>query len=754
VVDASGGAVAGATVVVRQPPAPEQRVVTGPDGRFTFFFVGGAVPVDVVVRAPGFGEVRRAVMPAEVAGPVRIVVEPSGIEETVTVTPGRAELRLGSVPASVNVLAGEEIRRSAAPLADDVLRQLPSFSLFRRTSSLSSHPTAQGVSLRGIGPSGVSRTLVLLDGVPFNDPFGGWVHWTRVPLEAADRIEVVDGATSSLYGNYAMGGVINIVTRPPQPRSVELRTQYGSLNSPKFDLRASDVWGRASASVDVSAFDTEGFVPVAPEERGPVDTRAAVQFANVNARLQYQLSDDVQAFVQGGYFREDRDNGKVSTINGEPEANATRWRTMSAGFRARLAGGDDVQARVFVDAETFRSNFLAVTDATGARSASRMSLAQRVPTTAWGASAQWARAVSPRHALSAGLDWRRVTGESQEQVLDFARGETPVTLRESGGRQHSVGFYVQDIVSVTDALTLTLSGRLDHWRNVDGHNIEVSASTGEPTAGHDPALPSRSDTVFSPRIAALYAVTDRLSVWGSFGTGFRAPTLNELYRQFRVGSVVTLANVELGPERLVGGEAGVRFSPASSVSLRATWFDNRVTDPVSNVTIDTTPALVTQQRQNLGSTHIYGLQTDAEWRLSPAWRVSAAYLYSHATVTAFDANPSIVGNFLPQVPRHRASFDVTFTDPRLFDLTVDVQAIGSQFDDDQNTRSVPGYSTPGLPRYAVVSLLASRRLSETLDVFAGAQNLFDQRYYVGTLPTTIGTPRMVSVGVRIRVAGR
>src|SRR5690606_11416227 len=152
---------------------------------------------------------------------------------------------------------------------------------------------------------GVSRTLVLLDGVPFNDPFGGWVHWTRVPLEAADRIEVVDGATSSLYGNYAMGGVINIVTRPPQPRSVELRTQYGSLNSPKFDLRASDVWGRASASVDVSAFDTEGFVPVAPEERGPVDTRAAVQFANVNARLQYQLSDDVQAFVQGGYFRED-----------------------------------------------------------------------------------------------------------------------------------------------------------------------------------------------------------------------------------------------------------------------------------------------------------------------------------------------------------------------------------------------------------------------------------------------------------------
>ena len=100
-------------------------------------------------------------------------------------------------------------------MADDVLRQIPTFSLFRRTSSLAANPTAQGVSLRGIGPSGVSRTLVLLDDIPFNDPFGGWVYWTRVPMMNAERIEIIDGATSSLYGNYAMGGVINIVTNRP-----------------------------------------------------------------------------------------------------------------------------------------------------------------------------------------------------------------------------------------------------------------------------------------------------------------------------------------------------------------------------------------------------------------------------------------------------------------------------------------------------------------------------------------------------------
>src|SRR5207253_5815369 len=119
-----------------------------------------------------------------------LVVVPAARLEDVTVTATRSEQRLGDVPASVSILRGDEIRQSPAVVADDVLRQIPTFSLFRRTSSLSSHPTAQGVSLRGIGPSGVSRTLVLIDGVPFNDPFGGWVYWSRVRLESTERIEI------------------------------------------------------------------------------------------------------------------------------------------------------------------------------------------------------------------------------------------------------------------------------------------------------------------------------------------------------------------------------------------------------------------------------------------------------------------------------------------------------------------------------------------------------------------------------------
>src|SRR6185503_20019751 len=145
-------------------------------------------------------------------GDLDLVLAPATLFETVTVTPTRTEQRLGDTPASVNVVTSREIDASPALVADDVPRNVPTFSLFRRTSSLVAQPTTQGVSLRGIGPSGQSRTLVLLDGIPFNDPFGGWVYWSRVPLASVDRVEITEDPTSSLYGNYAMGGVINIIT--------------------------------------------------------------------------------------------------------------------------------------------------------------------------------------------------------------------------------------------------------------------------------------------------------------------------------------------------------------------------------------------------------------------------------------------------------------------------------------------------------------------------------------------------------------
>jgi outer membrane receptor protein involved in Fe transport len=643
--DETGAVVSGAAVIVRSGDRVEQQTVTGPDGRFT---LDGPLPpaATLVVRAGGFAERAQAVSNGS---ELDVVLAPAGVRESVTVTPTRTEQRLGDIPASVSIVDKETIRRSPAIVADDVLRLVPTFSLFRRTSSLSAHPTAQGVSLRGVGPSGVSRSLVLIDGVPFNDPFGGWVYWTRVPLESVERIEIVDGTSSSVYGNYAMGGVINVVSARPRPRTLELRTQYGSKDSPKADFFASDVWGKFGASVEGSAFATDGFPQVIESERGAVDTKAAVDYQNIAVKLDYSPSDRVNAFVRGGYFREERDNAKVTTVGPiRPEENDTTWKSIGGGVRATLPDRSDLQARLFVDLNTFHSNFMAVQPGPAPlsvpRTIGRMTLLQRVPTTGVGAMVQWARALSTQHLLTAGADWRHVDGASHEQGLDPTIGSTVTLLREAGGAQQSSGAFVQGQFWPMPKLSLTLSGRVDHWRNYDARNLETTVATGQPTAASR-TLPDRDDTVFSPRAAVLYHVNDRVTAWSSLGWGFRAPTLNELYRQFRVGALLTLANDQLGPERLVGGEVGVNVAPMRDLTVRSTWYDNRVKNPVSNVTIGTN----LQQRQNLGRTRIWGVQTDAEYRLGDEWRVGAAYMFNQAKVKEFDVNPELVGNYLPQV---------------------------------------------------------------------------------------------------------
>jgi len=168
-----------------------------------------------------------------------------------------------------------------------------------------------------------------------------------------------------------------------------------------------------------------------------------------------------------------------------------------------------------------------------------------------------------------------------------------------------------------------------------------------------------------------------------------------------------------------------------------------VTDPARS-----TPTAVTQQRQNLGKTRIWGLQNDVEYRVGAAWRVGAAYVYDQARVTENPANTALVGRFLPQVPAHRASLRLAYSNARRLSLATSVQFVGSQFDEDQNL------AARRLPGYTLVDFTASRAVGRNVEIFLGLQNLLDAEYFVGTLPTTVGAPRFGSAGFRLRFNGR
>jgi outer membrane receptor protein involved in Fe transport len=503
-----------------------------------------------------------------------------------------------------------------------------------------------------------------------------------------------------------------------------------------------------------------------------VDDKASVKFSNTNVKLTYNPTNRVSTFVRAGHFQENRDNGKHSTIDGTEESNHTRWNYLSGTARFDLPGGNDIQTTVFTNDEHFFSNFLAVPAATPARSIGRISLNQNVPTKDAGGMAQWSHAFGRMNFVSVGGDFHWVEGDSQEDGMDAVTGTTVILHRVSGGDQKSAGGYVQDIFTPLNNLTLTFAARVDHFENYDAHNLEntVSGGTiGAPTVNNNPALPGRTDTVGTPRAAATYRVSDRMNIWGDVNSGFRAPTLNELYRQFKKGTTTTLPNYELVPERLVGAELGTSLALAHNLTLRVTGFDNRVTNPVTNTTMlapfvpipitgpvppnaypttaSCTPsaAVICVLRQNVGRTEIKGVQTDVEYRYKNL-RAAAGYVNERARVTENETSPTLVGKFLAQVPENRGSLHLSYTDPKTVNLALDEQWIGAQYDDDLNTRLMPTFKT--------TDITATRAIVKGVDVFFGMQNVFNVTYVVATLPTTIGAPRLFNVGMRIRWSGR
>jgi outer membrane receptor protein involved in Fe transport len=734
IMDQTDLAIGGAQIIVVSSPSDLIRAVrSGLEGRFE---ISGLPPgsYEIRVLAQGFAEYVEVIELGNASTrSLEIRLEIPTFSETVTVTSSRREQALGDLAASVRVLDSQDIRNSPAVTLDDALRQVPSFSLFRRTSSLAAHPTSQGVSLRGIGPSGVSRTLVLLDDFPFNDPFGGWVYWSRVPMSSIDRIEIVEGPSSNVYGNFAMGGVIHVLTRPPEKRTLRAEARFGNREIAKLDFSASDVWGPVGLSLDGSVFHTDGYKIVAPDQRGQVDIEANTEHENFNLKLEYNPSSNFGLFVKGSYFDEDRSNGTPL------QQNDTQWRFLGGGLRFRTPDDSEWKVSLFSHFQNFGSTFSAVA---ADRNSERLALTQEVPTFGYGGQAQWSKPVSSSHFLSAGLDWRWIDGESQEIVF-IRTPPIPVRFRDVGGRQRMVGFFLQDSITVAPEFQVLLSARFDHWRNYDAERRELAVFSGQRTTLQ---LPEKDNNLVTGRIGLLHHLNERVSLWGAVASGFRAPTLNELYRQFRVGSVTTLNNPDLGPERLIGFEGGLNVALTDKVFWRVTGFWNRIKDPVSNVTLTVEPDSITRRRQNLGQTRVWGIQGEVQYRPTVNWTFNSSYLFNDATVRNFLANTAIEGNRLAQVPRNRFTLGASYDNPRAVNVTVQGRYVGEQFDDDLNR--LP------LEDYFVVDATVSRRMGEGVEVFVAVENLFDKDYPVRTNPDSIGTPLLIQGGVRFQLQGR
>ena len=717
--DAAGAPVADARVMLRGGDGSERATRTGPDGRFSFAERGSAAVV-VVVEAAGFAPFRRSVDLRKEAGPLTIVLRRAFADE-VTVTAARVPERLGETPASVVVLGARALELTPALAVDDALRQVPGFTLFRRSGSRTANPTTQGASLRGIGGSGASRALVLDDGVPLNDPFGGWIYWSRVPRVSLERVEVLRGGASDLYGSGALTGVIHLVRKRAEETRVDLDASYGSQSTPDGSVAASLRRGDWGFRLQGTSFSTDGYVLVAPSDRGRVDTAATSRHDGVELAVERGPDGPHRQFLAISAFRETRGNGTPL------QTNDTRLRQVVLG--ADWTSTATLSLRAYAGDELYHQTFSTVS---ADRSSERLNRRQRVPAHVFGAWGQWARPVGARQVLVVGVDARRVAATSEEVVITNVNG--PLVGNE--GRQLDLGIYAEDMLSL-GRLSATAALRFDRWGQSGERSTAGAASV---------LLPDHQETALSPRLSLRYPVLSWLALTSAAYRSLRAPTLNELYRPFRLGNVLTLANDGLRAERLGGVEAGaLARTSGGRLSVKTTGFWNEVHDAVTNVTLSSTPALITRQRMNVALIRARGVEADAEARLGTAFTATASWLFVDSVVVSAD-QASLTGLKVAQVPRHQGSLSVRYAHPA---VRVGVQArfAGRQFDDDLNLFP--------LGRATTVDLLAARPLGRGLEVYAAAENVFDARYDVGRTPLrTLGPPRSIRAGVRLHAPAR
>ncbi len=685
---------------------------------------------------------RRALLPA-IAG-LGLAAAPAAAEtgvpaaETIVVT-GRSLPAPAGAAAYGSVLVDREaLQAEASGRLENALRDVAGFQQFRRSDSRAANPTSQGATLRALGGNASSRALVVLDGVPQLDPFAGWVAWPSLTPERLSAARVTRGGGAGAFGAGAVAGTIELFSADARELLPFARGAIGSRDSIEAAAGGGVMLGDGFATA-VARYDRgDGYFLVPQAQRGAVDVPARYESWSIALRGVAAIAEDVELQASTQAFDDDRRRGLVGA-----ESNS---RGADASLRVIGRAGLPFEALAYVQARRFASGFMAVTP--DRRSATPSLDQYNTPATGLGGKLELRPRLGPAHTLQIGADLRSNEGRTRERFR-FQAGRF-TRLREAGGEALTAGLYVEDSWSPTEALTLTGGARIDRWLIDDGFLNEFDAQTGAPTL--EQPVADRDGWRPTARAGAVVRPTRAIDLRAAAYTGFRLPTLNELYRPFRVGADATAANPGLDLERLKGVEAGVDFRPLSTATLGLTVYWNELEQAIANVSLGQGPGNFPQvgfvaaggtfrERRNVDAIRVRGLEATAGLSYGD-WRLAGSYAFADARVHASGVAAALDGLRPAQTPKHQASASLGWSREA---LSADVTAryASRQFEDDVNVRRLPDAFT--------VDASAVWQLTRSVAIEARAENLFDEQMVAGISGAGVldlGTPRTLWIGLR------
>ncbi|WP_225008680.1 TonB-dependent receptor plug domain-containing protein [Novosphingobium percolationis] len=637
------------------------------------------------------------------------------------VVTGRGLEDSAAAPAyDVQTIERERLLASASGRIEDVLSSVAGFQQFRRSDSRSSNPSAQGVTMRALGGNATSRSLVLLDGVPMADPFFGYIPLSAIAPERLAGVRVMRGGGSGAFGAGAVAGTIDMTSAGPDQLGLfngsamvddRGETELSGTLAPKLGAGFAVVSGRWDRG--------QGFWTTPDNsQRSAASVRARYDSWSTNLRAVAPLAPDIELQARVAAFEDNRTlrfKGADTGMSGQ-----------DASLRLVGRGAWQFDALAYLQSRDFNNRVISATTFLP-------TLDQRkTPSTGAGAKIEVRPPVGGGHVLRLGADWRSAEGHTIE---DTYRLGTLSGHRRAGGTNADIGLYAEDDWTV-GPLVLTAGARADRW-SVRSGVYEVTNLAGVPQPA-SAVYPDRSGWEGSFRGGAVFHAAKAIDLRGSIYTGLRQPTLNELYRQFTVFPVTTLANADLRNEKLFGFEGGIDLRPLPSLTLGLTAFDNEVRHAIANVTIDAS----TRQRRNVDAVHARGIEANAGY-VAGAFAFAGSVSYTNAEVR--EPGQRLDGKRPSQTARWAASATASWQPAPRTRLALTLRHVGTQYEDDLETDALPPATT--------LDAFAQLPLAGPVSLVLRGENLTDETVITRNSGGTqdLGAPRTVWAGIRVEM---
>lgn len=648
--------------------------------------------------------------------------------EKMVVTATRTETPVENLPVSVTVITKDDIEKMHAKTVDDVLNKAAGINV-RRNKGLSSTGSHTTVAMRGTGRE-TARTLFLKDGIPLNSTYMGSVNfWGTMSVDNIEKIEIVRGASSALYGSNAMGGVVNIITRPARKKregSVSLEggtfdTYIGNARfsgaTEKYGLRVAAGHKRTDGYEYYEGADWKDYYHTPENEITNTSIGADIWLGESLLKLDYE------------YFLEDYLTRTTSQGDGEAKNN-----NYMLSYSMPIGKIDfSLKSWYFDYINTHEKHKYNKT--TGAYD--KFSYAYDVPKNDLGLMLQASSELGSHH-LTVGSDLKWGKCESRY---------TYVTGRRIwSGKQDLYSVFVNDEILIGDKLVFSAGVRYDHWKNHSGDSYDDTSGTASTIK-----YPDKTDEALSPRAGVVYKLREDTKLRASFGTGFRAPSLYYLYRTGAHGGTrFDLANPELEPEKMKWSyDVGFDMKPNENLNLTFTFYQSQFKDFMASKTLDASevppwytpePGQTVIQKVNVGKVDIHGVEAGLEVSFNSKWSAFVNHTYNVSKIKEYQEKPEVVKNYLDHSPKHTTKLGFIYDNHELFTLGIYLTNVGSMFYDIENTDSKK------LDAYQVVDLKISRELFKGMELFLNLDNLTDEKYK--QYYTTYNPPFTAMLGAR------